>query len=357
MMKKNEKNCLFYTAILSVVFAIDSYITYCNHKEIVENINLLIRFSKHQKSIFESVAFQQSQSLVSKMITEHVKPKFKQLRKNLDKNSREVIDYVEKSVVDYPVKRICTFEHLDLQFPEYHKQHKNNWEKEIYKKVSQKYNLDGDGIASEVFYFHHGLRFASKKIKDYIKNKDILDCGAYIGDSVLIFKDYTNKTIFCYEFYKPCIDKFHKIMELNNVTSGYKLIPMALGETVKIASADTEQLVVSSPENKPKNSIDEDINITTIDKEAQKHNFKVGFIKVDVEGYGLKVIKGAINTIKKQRPVLSLAVYHNGEELFETKPFLEKHLENYVFEFHLQRFDEYDMNELILFCYPKELIE
>ncbi len=146
-------------------------------------------------------------------------------------------------------------------------------------------------------------------------------------------------------------------MELNNITSGYRLMPLALGESSKVTRESDKSLIVCSPENRPKNLTNDIVNMTTIDEESKKHNFKVGFIKVDVEGYGLKVIKGAINTIKKQRPVLSLAVYHNREELFETKPFLEKHLENYVFEFHLQQFDEGDMNELILFCYPKELCE
>jgi hypothetical protein len=97
--------------------------------------------------------------------------------------------------------------------------------------------------------------------------------------------------------------------------------------------------------------------MTTIDAEVKKHNMTVGFIKMDVEGYGMPVIKGAIETIKSQRPVLSLGIYHNHEELFHIKPFLEKHLTDYVFEFHLQEFTSGDFNEMILLCYPKELAE
>ena len=96
---------------------------------------------------------------------------------------------------------------------------------------------------------------------------------------------------------------------------------------------------------------------TTIDAEAKKRNFNVGFIKADVEGDGFRVVKGAIETIKSHRPVLSLCVYHNSEELFEIKPFLEKHLNNYIFEFKLQDFKIGDIVELTLLCYPKELLE
>lgn len=99
------------------------------------------------------------------------------------------------------------------------------------------------------------------------------------------------------------------------------------------------------------------IQMTTIDEEVKKYKLSVGFIKMDVEGYGLHVIKGAIETIKSQRPVLSLGIYHNRDELFKIKPLLEKHLKNYVYEFKLQGFDLFDFNEMILFAYPKEILQ
>jgi hypothetical protein len=98
--------------------------------------------------------------------------------------------------------------------------------------------------------------------------------------------------------------------------------------------------------------------MTTIDEEVKKHKIQnVGFIKMDVEGYGLPIIKGAIETIKSHRPVMSLAVYHNNDELFKIKPLLEQLLDNYVYEFHLHQFVDNDFAELVLFCYPKELKE
>ncbi len=175
------KDPLIYITILAVVFAFDSYITHRDYEKVVDRTNLIIKYLNHLNQTIESVGFQQSQSIASEVIREYVKPKFQQLHKNLDENSKEVIDYVEKSIANYAVKQMCKFENLDLQFPKYHQQHKKNWEKELHKEVSKKYNLDGDRIAPEIFYFHHGLKFANKKIKDYIKGKDILDCGAYIA--------------------------------------------------------------------------------------------------------------------------------------------------------------------------------
>jgi hypothetical protein len=94
--------------------------------------------------------------------------------------------------------------------------------------------------------------------------------------------------------------------------------------------------------------------MTSVDAEVQKHNINVGFIKMDVEGYGLCLIQGAMNTIKSQRPVMSLSVYHNNDELFKILPLLRQQLTNYVYEFALNAFYG-DFGEMVLFCYPKEL--
>lgn len=97
-------------------------------------------------------------------------------------------------------------------------------------------------------------------------------------------------------------------------------------------------------------------SLTTVDDEVCRLKANVGFIKADLEGFGLKMIYGAINTIKKYRPVMSIGIYHNYDELFELKPFLEKHVENYVFEFQLHRFSKGRFVELTLFCYPREIV-
>lgn len=59
-----------------------------------------------------------------------------------------------------------------------------------------------DYYTEEVFYYHHGLRFTSKFIRKYIQNKDILDVGACMGDSLVILLNYTNKRVHLYEINK-----------------------------------------------------------------------------------------------------------------------------------------------------------
>jgi len=54
-------------------------------------------------------------------------------------------------------------------------------------------------ITREAHYFHHGLRFSPQKLRDYVLNRDIMDIGAFIGDSMVILTKYTNKKVMSYE--------------------------------------------------------------------------------------------------------------------------------------------------------------
>lgn len=271
----------------------------------------------------------------------------------MNDRSNKILDYAIHCIQREAFLKSFVFSGDKITFSEQHRKHKSFWEKE--KKLLQKTYLGISCLFPEVFYFHHGLRFADKRIVDYIKNRDILDCGAFIGDSVLILKNYKPKMIYSYEFSKANIEFFKKTMQLNKINSGYKLVTKALGDKSDQIRVDTKKGFFSGEQLKASNS-GHLVDVTTIDEEAKKHKFNVGFLKVDVEGAGMKVIKGAINTIKQQRPVMSIAVYHNNEELFGIKPFLESQLRDYVFEFQFLSFHLNNLTELTLFCYPKELI-
>jgi hypothetical protein len=65
------------------------------------------------------------------------------------------------------------------------------------------------------------------------------------------------------------------------------------------------------------------VKITTLDAWARHNDVDVGLIKVDIDGYAQRFLKGAIETIKKHRPTLLLSIYHSAADLLEIKPFIE----------------------------------
>lgn len=87
----------------------------------------------------------------------------------------------------------------------------------------------------------------------------------------------------------------------------------------------------------------------TIDEYVEKNNLDVGFIKVDVEGAEQKLIKGALNTIKTQKPIMFLSIYHNVNDFFEIKPLIESLNLGYTFKVSKERPETF-IGDTILEC-------
>lgn len=82
------------------------------------------------------------------------------------------------------------------------------------------------------------------------------------------------------------------------------------------------------------------INRFVSDKNADNHiklddlidvKVKVNLIKADVEGYELRLLKGAIRILQDSHPSLLLCTYHNPEDAENTEKFLQNSSYNYTF--------------------------
>lgn len=70
----------------------------------------------------------------------------------------------------------------------------------------------------------------------------------------------------------------------------------------------------------------EQVNMDILDSYCQRHAIRPDFLKIDVEGNELKVMKGGIETIKKYMPkiLVEIEARHTGKEkVFETFEFLQ----------------------------------
>jgi FkbM family methyltransferase len=66
-----------------------------------------------------------------------------------------------------------------------------------------------------------------------------------------------------------------------------------------------------------------EVQITTLDALFGDRDFAVSFIKADVEGFEFPMLLGAEAVIRKNRPKLSLTVYHNTNHPVEMMEFLK----------------------------------
>ena len=94
------------------------------------------------------------------------------------------------------------------------------------------------------------------------------------------------------------------------------------------------------------------VKLVSLDSYLEKANVpKIDLIKLDVEGAEMNVIKGAIKTILKNRPIMAISIYHSKFDLLDIPLFLSENLDNY--DFRIGHYTE-KIHETILYLIPKE---
>jgi len=119
----------------------------------------------------------------------------------------------------------------------------------------------------------------------------VFDVGAHTGEWFHMFKGLYTKKAQIYSF-EPEKNAF---VELSKIKDGsLHPVNMALGNTIENKYLSGAQVMDSA--NNPNS---EEIKITTIDKYCSDNNIKnIDLLKMDVEGYELKILRGAKEMIK-----------------------------------------------------------
>ncbi len=224
--------------------------------------------------------------------------------------------------------------------------------RKAYSKLRKKYSFPCCG--PESLLFHHGLLFFPETAIDYLAGGKFIDAGACYGDSTLIFsRFYKPGRIYAFEpspknreIMKTLLNRF-RVPE-----NAFEMIPFGLGEK-------REKLVFCEQES-PSFGIQNGesgvtVEILTMDQYLAEHGMTgIRLIKADLEGMGLAMLKGAEQTIRKDRPLLSLSIYHNREELLDIYRTLKSWDLNYEFTIRSTAFPM-AFNEITLLGYPAEL--
>lgn len=217
------------------------------------------------------------------------------------------------------------------------------------QKIIRRFNFSFPEYEYVVFVYKHGYDDLPDLIKKYIVGKDIIDAGAFIGDSAFIFESFYNPNkIYAFE---PDLSNFQTLEKNIELYRLQKTKPIRKG-----LGKDNCLLNISNEGNSSKLTLDaknSTVEIVRLDDFIQSNQVHLGVIKADVEGFGLELIQGSIESIKKFRPVLLISIYHSGKEYFEIPRLLSKTLDNY--EFIIRKYHPlYQFMEINLIAYPKE---
>lgn len=215
------------------------------------------------------------------------------------------------------------------------------------------YLLPINDFEISTFIFNYGLDSINK---NYLNGKSVIDAGAYIGDSSILFEHelHSIQAIYAFEPAKSTYKTLQQTIELN---SSQKIIPvnLALGDRISSSSlvgiGMGMTLAVNNDTRWKFNK--ETVNVTTLDKFVEDNNITVGLIKTDLEGFEQSFLKGAINTIKKFRPTLMISIYHSAQDFFEIKNQIKSL--NLGYEFSLFKADDgYLIAGTLLICQINE---
>mgnify|MGYP004000199275 CR=1 FL=1 len=154
------------------------------------------------------------------------------------------------------------------------------------------------------------------KVEKYIpSDKDIIDVGANIGLFTTLFAKKTDKTVFAAEptdgAYSYLIKNI-KTNNLNNVITFKGVIDEIEGDKyINFIDGNEEYSSLSEinhPSVSDKNKEKLKVQSMRIDDAVKLHNLNPGFIKIDVEGAEMNVLKSMIKTIKEFKPVIMCEV-------------------------------------------------
>ena len=187
-------------------------------------------------------------------------------------------------------------------------------------------------VGPESLYYHHGLRFAPEFVKRRIAGRTFADVGGWLGDSALVLGGYDPARILIFEPLAANRETLLGNLARNRVKAGlYEVLPFGLADRA---------------------SCENGMECRTLDSVTDVPA-PFGVLKADIEGMGLKFLRGAEATIRRDRPLLSLSIYHNEEEFAGIYRTLREW--NIGYHCEIRQFSPCVMHgEYSLFAYPEE---
>lgn len=206
---------------------------------------------------------------------------------------------------------------------------KSAWIQKAYDKTNERGN---------------GVEYFDSAIIELQKDEVFVDCGGYIGDTVLSFRDFSNNTYKKIYYFEPSLTIY------NNAKDNLKNVRDVVFNSAGVGENSGVYRFAGAGE-KDSGHVDDNgtemVNIVTLDEVVMD---EPTFIKMDIEGAELSALKGASKLIKKSRPKLAICVYHKPEDLFEILELIDSWGINYKYYFrHYQR----GLSGTILYCIPR----
>ena len=141
-------------------------------------------------------------------------------------------------------------------------------------------------------------------------NENYLDLGAYRGDTVTEFLNFTNGNYSSITAVEPDTKTFVKLEETCREIFDCACINACVSDVDGLVNFNNSAGRQSSISTNGKQT--KSLTVDTICKGSG-----VSYLKADIEGSEKQMLSGAAQTLKKYKPKLNIAAYHRSEDFFE----------------------------------------
>lgn len=202
--------------------------------------------------------------------------------------------------------------------------------KNIQKLTKKMNSYNFSFLPSECFYGLSGLKWLPDSITERIKEGIFIDVGACEGDtSIFLAMKFKPKHVYAFE---PDNTNYEILKNNCNIFNKDLITTLKIGlsdvsEKSHLASKGSESHIST-------NKNDQELELIKFDdfwiNKIEEKN-KITLVKMDIEGLEMYALKGMEKTIKEQKPILAISIYHRQEDFFLIKPWLEKICPEYKF--------------------------
>jgi FkbM family methyltransferase len=180
-------------------------------------------------------------------------------------------------------------------------------------------------------YYTKQAQYFENEYFTYGEDDFLLDCGGFIGDTIDDFIKFipNYKGIISFE---PTPASFEILKKRYGDNPKIKLVNKGIwSEVAKLSFYDSQNLKpansILGPFSHKKKKHTITIDVTSID--ALNLQEKVTLIKMDIEGAELEALKGAKETILRDKPKLAICLYHSNEDMIRIPEYIREILPDY----------------------------
>ena len=224
------------------------------------------------------------------------------------------------------------------------------------EKIEKAYNLLADDFSKEIYrgyvnFLYGGELDTLKKITTaedeaflnilkLSENETYIDIGAYRGDTVDTFLEYSKGSynkIICAE---PDTKTYKKLMNHCENLNNFKAFNAAV--------TDTDGVVGFSNVHGRQSALGGDKPTKSVSLGTLCENAEPTYIKIDSEGCEYAILKGGSDILVKYTPKLNVAAYHKSEDIFEL-PILINSI-NPAYKIHLRHHPYIPAWDTLFYC-------